>query len=111
WEDVVEQFLVKLNKQEKAIGWLYRLPTEAEWEYACRGRANSKEECSFHFYFDKPTDDLSSTQANFNGHFPVGTADKGPYLERTTKVGSYRPNRLGLYDMHGNVWEWCSDCF
>jgi formylglycine-generating enzyme required for sulfatase activity len=108
WEDV-DRFLAKLNKRAQAGGWLYRLPTMAEWEYACRGAATSKEECSFHFYFDELTNDLSSEQANFDGNHPDGAASKGPYLERTTRVGSYRPNRLGLYDMHGNVWEWCSD--
>jgi formylglycine-generating enzyme required for sulfatase activity len=77
---------------------VYRLPTEAEWEYSCRGGASSKEECSFHFYLDRPTNDLSSDQANF-----------GCAVGRTTKVGSYKPNRLGIYDMHGNIWEWCQD--
>ena len=90
---------------------MYRLPTEAEWEYACRGGATSEEECSYHFYFDKPTNDLSSKQANFNGDYPFGKADKGPYLGRPTRVGSYPPNKLGLCDMHGNVWQWCEDLF
>ena len=85
------------------------MPSEAEWEYACRGGATSKEECSYYFYFEKPTNDLSSTQANFNGNYPYRKGEKGPYLERTTKVGSYAPNKLGLYDMHGNVWQWCED--
>jgi formylglycine-generating enzyme required for sulfatase activity len=110
WEHT-QQFLKKLNEQEKGKGWLYRLPTEAEWEYACRGGATSEEECSYHFYFDKPTNDLSSKQANFIGVCPFGKADKGPTLERPAKVGSYPPNRLGLYDMHGNVWQWCGDIF
>jgi formylglycine-generating enzyme required for sulfatase activity len=105
WDDV-QEFIRKLNEREKAPdGWVYRLPTEEEWEYACRGGASSKEDCSFDFYLDRPTNDLSSTQANFNGT-PAGNAAKGPNLERTTKVGSYPPNRLGLYDMHGNVWQW-----
>ncbi len=107
WEDC-QEFIKKLNEQEKGKGWVYRLPSEAEWEYACRGGATSEEECSYHFYFAKPTNDLSSKEANFNGNFPFGKADKGPYLERTTKVGSYASNKLGLYDMHGNVWQWTS---
>jgi formylglycine-generating enzyme required for sulfatase activity len=108
WNDV-QEFLKKLNAREKGKGWLYRLPTEAEWEYTCRGAATTKEECSFDFYFDKPINDLSSQQANFDGDFPAGKAEKGPYLGRTTKVGSYAPNKLGLYDMHGNVLQWCAD--
>jgi formylglycine-generating enzyme required for sulfatase activity len=108
WDDV-QVFLAKLNEKLEGRGWTYRLPTDAEWEYACRGGATAKEECSFDFYFDQPTNDLSSTQANFNGNSPAGQAEKGPYLQRPTKVGSYAPNKLGLFDMHGNVWQWCSD--
>jgi formylglycine-generating enzyme required for sulfatase activity len=77
-----------------------RLPTEAEWEYACRAGTKTV------FYFG---DALSSSQANFEGNFPYGGAAKGPYLEKTSPVGSYAPNAFGLYDMHGNVWEWCQD--
>jgi formylglycine-generating enzyme required for sulfatase activity len=110
WDDV-QGFLKKLNERAKGKGWVYRLPTEAEWEYACRGGATNKEECSFDFYFDKPSNDLSSTQANFNGDKPGGKGAKGPYLGRPTKVGSYAPNKLGLYDMHGNVMQWCEDLF
>src|SRR5450755_1996866 len=108
WNDA-QEFIKKLNEQEKGKGWTYRLPTEAEWEYACRGGATSEEECSYHCYFEKPTNDLSSKEANFNGDYPDGKAAKGPYLGCTTKVGSYAPNKLGLYDMHGNVWQWCED--
>jgi formylglycine-generating enzyme required for sulfatase activity len=110
WNDA-QEFLKKLNERHKGKGWLYRLPSEAEWEYACRGAATSKEECSFDFYFDKPTNDLSSKEANFLGDFPAGKAEKGPHLRRPTKVGSYAPNKLGLYDMHGNVWQWCDDLY
>jgi formylglycine-generating enzyme required for sulfatase activity len=110
WNDV-QEFLKKLNERQKGKGWLYRLPTEAEWEYACRAAATTKEECSFDFYLDKPTNDLSSKQANFNGDQPAGKAEKGPYLGRPTKVGSYAPNKLGLYDMQANVCQWCSDLY
>jgi uncharacterized protein (TIGR02996 family) len=103
WEDA-QAFLAKLTAlpEEKEAGWSYRLPSEAEWEYACRGGASTPA-CFGH--------SLSSTQANFDGNFPYGGAEKGPYLGRTCKVGSYKPNGFGLYDMHGNVWEWCEDCF
>ncbi len=109
--NMAQEFIKKLNEKERGRGWLYRLPTEAEWEYACRGGATIEEECSHHFYFDKPPDDLSSEEANFNGNFPFGIAKKGKYLERTTKLGSYPPNKLGLYDMHGNVWQFCEDLY
>jgi formylglycine-generating enzyme required for sulfatase activity len=106
WEDA-QEFVRKRNEREKVdSGWVCRLPAEEEWEYACRGGASSKEECSFDFYLDRPTNDLASTQANFNGRYPAGKARKGKYLGRTTKVGSYPPNRLGIHDLHGNVWEW-----
>ena len=105
------EFIKKLNEKERNKGWTYRLPTEAEWEYACRGGATSEKECSFHFYFDKPTNDLSSEQANFCGEGLFGKAPKGPCLDRTCKVGSYKPNKVGLYDMHGNVSQWCADLF
>jgi formylglycine-generating enzyme required for sulfatase activity/tRNA A-37 threonylcarbamoyl transferase component Bud32 len=107
----VQQFLEKLNEKERGHGYLYRLPMEEEWEYACRGGATSEEDCSFHFYFDKPTNDLSSKQANFNGDFPEGTfpdgkVPGGPNLMRPTRVGAYPSNKLRLCDMHGNVRQW-----
>jgi formylglycine-generating enzyme required for sulfatase activity len=105
WDDA-QEFIKKLNEKERDSGFVYRLPTEMEWEYACRGGATSEEECSYDFYFDKPTNDLSSEQANFNGKRPGGT---GKYLGRSTRVGAYPPNNLGLCDMHGNVWHWCAD--
>jgi formylglycine-generating enzyme required for sulfatase activity len=108
WGDA-QVFLKKLNEKEAGRGYLYRLPTEAEWEYACRGGATSLEECSYHFYFDKPTNDLSSAQANFDGNLPFGKAPQGPYLKRTTRVGAYPSNKLGLCDMHGNVSQWCEN--
>jgi formylglycine-generating enzyme required for sulfatase activity len=110
WDDV-QEFLKKLNEREHGRGYLYRLPTEAEWEYACRGGASSEKDCSYHFYFEKPTNDLSSEQANFNGTVPDGKALNGTCLKRTTRVGAYPPNRLGLCDMHGNVAQWMADLF
>jgi formylglycine-generating enzyme required for sulfatase activity len=103
----VQDFIKKLNEKEKGKGYKYRLPSEAEWEYACRGGATSEQECLYLFYSAEPTNDLSSKEANFNGEFPFGKAGKGPFKDRTTKVGSYPPNKIGLYDMHGNVWQWC----
>jgi formylglycine-generating enzyme required for sulfatase activity len=97
--DKRQLFVAKLNIQEKESGWVYRLPTAAEWEYACRGGPMSdKLDSAFDFYFAKPTNTLLPELANIN---------KG--LDRTCKVGSYEANRLGLFDMHGNVSEWCDD--
>ena len=100
WDDA-QAFLERLNKTGEEAGWQYRLPKEAEWEYACRGGPLSdKSDSAYDFHLDKPTNQLLPEQANFGGR-------NG--LKRTCKVGSYKPNRLGLYDMHGNVWEWCDD--
>jgi formylglycine-generating enzyme required for sulfatase activity len=88
--------------EEEKAGRRYRLPTEAEWEYACRAGTTTP----FHGGAA-----LSAKQANFNGNFPHGGADRGPYLRRTAKVGSYLANAWGLHDMHGNVAEWCADYY
>ena len=105
------KFIDKLNARESNRDWVYRLPTEAEWEYSCREGATSKEQCNFDFYFEQPTNDASSRQANFDGNYPAGNGAKGPYLERITKVGTYQANALGIFDIHGNVWEWTADFF
>jgi formylglycine-generating enzyme required for sulfatase activity/serine/threonine protein kinase len=98
WDDV-QEFLKEVNRKEKEAGWVYRLPTDDEWEYACRGGPmDERTQSPFHYYFDKPTNELLPDQANFVG-------SKRP--KTPCKVGSYKPNRLGLYDMHGNLWEWC----
>jgi formylglycine-generating enzyme required for sulfatase activity len=91
---------------KRAGGLLYRLPTEAEWEFSCRGGNASAQP----FGVGDGTS-LSSDLANFDGRYPYGSAAKGDYLQRTNRVGSYRPNAFGLNDMHGNVWEWCMDWY
>jgi formylglycine-generating enzyme required for sulfatase activity/outer membrane protein assembly factor BamB len=103
WPDAVE-FCRRLSElpAERQAGRVYRLPTEAEWEYACRAGTKTR----FHF-----GDSLSSRQANFNGNHPCGQAARGPFVARTCPVGSYPANAFGLRDMHGNVWEWCADWY
>ncbi len=109
WSDT-QEFIRRLNEREHGSGHFYRLPTEAEWEYACRGGANSEEECSYHFYLDKPTNELTWEQANFFGRDPQGkTIVSWECLHRTSKIGSDPPNKLGIYDMHGNVSQWSAD--
>jgi formylglycine-generating enzyme len=103
WGDARE-FCKKLSAlpEEKKAGRTYRLPSEAEWEYACRAGTTTPFNVG---------EALSSKQANFNGNFPYGNAEKGPFLRHTEKVGSYPPNAWGLYDMHGNVLQWCNDWY
>ena len=102
-----EAFCRKLTTQWRASGdlpatWAFRLPSEAQWEYACR--AGKSTATAF-------GDQLSSRQANFKGDFPYNGAEKGPTIGRVAKVGSYPPNAWGIYDMHGNVFEWCRDWY
>ena len=99
WDDA-QKFISKLNAQND--GYKYRLPSEAEWEYACRAGTTTE------FAFGNS---LSSTQANFDGSLPYGGAEKGTYRQKSTPVGMFKPNAWGLYDMHGNMWEWCEDWY
>lgn len=104
WDEAIQYcaILTSLARTAGSLpsGYEYRLPTEAQWEYACR--AGTTTATAF-------GETLNSNQANFNGNYPYAETRKGPYLERTTSVGQYSPNAFGLYDMHGNIWEWCLD--
>lgn len=95
WYGAVE-FCARLSK---LTGREYRLPSEAEWEYACRAGTTTP------FYFGETiTDRLANYDASTDADKP-----KGQYRGETTSVGQFPPNAFGLYDMHGNVWEWCAD--
>jgi formylglycine-generating enzyme required for sulfatase activity/uncharacterized caspase-like protein len=96
WQDA-GAFCEKLSQQ---AGRTYRLPSEAEWEYACRAGITTP----FHF---GPT--ITTDLANYAGISTYGDGPKGVYRQQTTEVGSFPPNAFGLYDMHGNVFEWCAD--
>jgi formylglycine-generating enzyme required for sulfatase activity len=92
WYGAIE-FCARLSRKTQRD---YRLPSEAEWEYACRARTTTP------FYFGETiTPDL----VNYDSNYPYGGAPKGEYRQKTTPVGSFLPNQFGLYDMHGNVWE------
>ena len=96
WHDALA-FCSKLSQQ---TGREYMLPTESQWEYACRAHTAT----NFH-YGDTITPDL----VNYNGEYPYQGAPIGQNRAQATPVGTFPPNRFGLYDMHGNVWEWCLD--
>jgi formylglycine-generating enzyme required for sulfatase activity len=97
WDEAVE-FCARLTKK---TGKDYRLPSEAEWEYACRAGTKTP----FHF-----GETITLKLANYYGNYAYGNAPKGVSREKTTPVGSFQvANGFGLYDMHGNVLEWCAD--
>ena len=98
WDDAVE-FCTKLSQQ---TGKEYTLPSEAQWEYACRATTTTP----FHFGAT-----ITPDLVNYNGDYPYNGAEKGENRERTTPVGTFPPNAFGLHDMHGNVWEWCLDTY
>ncbi len=99
WDDC-QAFVAKWNEKLTEPGFAYRLPTDAEWEYACRGGPVERDASGFDYCFTYSGNGITTKQANCDG---AGA------LKRTSVVGSYPPNPLGLHDMHGNVWEWCDD--
>ncbi len=96
WHDAVE-FCARLSRE---TGRKYRLPSEAEWEYACRAGTQTP----FHF-----GETITDKLANYNATYTFADEPKGEYRGEITEVGNFSPNSFGLYDMHGNVWEWCED--
>jgi eukaryotic-like serine/threonine-protein kinase len=96
WNDAVE-FCQKLSQK---TGKTYRLPSEAEWEYACRAGTTTP------FYFGET---ITTDLANYDINHIYASPPKGVFRAETTEVGKFPPNAFGLYDMHGNVWEWCQD--
>ncbi|HXO19458.1 MAG TPA: formylglycine-generating enzyme family protein [Thermoanaerobaculia bacterium] len=98
--DDVQRYIRRLT-QASGSG-RFRLPTEAEWEYACRAGSRAP--------FSTGAK-LTAGQANYDGRSPLAGTPAGRFLGRPAPVGSYQPNRWGLYDLHGNVWEWCEDWY
>ena len=96
WNDAT-RFCQKLSEK---MGRHYRLPSEAEWEYACRAGTTTP------FYFGEA---ITPELVNYDSNYTYGNGPEGKYREETTNVGIFPPNSFGLYDMHGNVWEWCQD--
>ena len=98
WNDAVAYCDWLSRKSGKTL----RLPTEAEWEYACRAGTTTPFNTG---------ENLTTGQANYDGNYPYNNNQKGVYRENTVPVESFAPNAWGLYNMHGNVFEWCGDCY
>lgn len=99
WNDC-QEFLKKINEMIPDLN--LRLPTEAEWEYACRAGTTTP------FSFGE---NITPEQVNYDGNYPYADGKEGQYREKTVEVKSLPANPWGLYEMHGNVWEWCSDWY
>jgi formylglycine-generating enzyme required for sulfatase activity len=103
WNDV-QQYTAWLSKK---TGKEYRLLSEAEWEYAARGVTKTSD-ASTPFSTGQT---ISYRQANYDANFTYGSGQQGTYRQKTTDVGTFPRNGFGLYDMHGNAWEWVQDCY
>src|SRR5262249_1208976 len=99
WEEITKGYLPWLSRK---TGKTYRLLTEAEWEYAARAGTTTPFSTGL---------TITTDQANFDGNYTYNGSAKGQYQKKTVEVGSLEPNAFGLYDMHGNVWEWVEDCY
>lgn len=98
WDDAIE-FCARLSNK---TGKTYRLPSEAEWEYACRAGTTTPFYCG---------ETITTDLANYDGNYTYNSGSEGEYREQTTDVGKFPPNPFGLFDMHGNIWELCQDAW